>query len=87
MVKRKGSTHNESRRQNFDACFHSVPLCRGAYVFQLVGGRVKRFVFAIICVVVVAASFLAQAQPGKLARLIQDGKRAAALDMIRRAPT
>jgi ankyrin repeat protein len=49
---------------------------------------VKRFILAVICAGLVAgsfsaASFLAQEQSGKLARLIQDGKRAAAFDMIR----
>jgi ankyrin repeat protein len=48
----------------------------------------KRFILAIICAGFVAgsfagASFLAQEQAGKLARLIEDGKRAAALEMIR----
>src|SRR5688572_14658148 len=51
--------------------------------------RVKRFILAIIFAGIAAAGsfvarpFLAQDQPGKLARLIQDGKRAAALEMIR----
>jgi ankyrin repeat protein len=46
---------------------------------------VKRFILAVICAGLVAGSFpvLAQEQPGKLARLIQDGKRAAAFEMIR----
>jgi ankyrin repeat protein len=49
---------------------------------------VKRFILAVIGAGLVAgsfagASFLAQEQAGKLARLIQDGKRAAAFDMIR----
>jgi ankyrin repeat protein len=50
---------------------------------------VKRFILAIICLGIAAAgsfpagSFLGQEQPGKLARLIQDGKRAAAFEMIR----
>jgi ankyrin repeat protein len=44
---------------------------------------VKRFILAIFCVVAVAVSFLAQAQQGKLASLIQAGNRKAALDMIR----
>jgi len=49
---------------------------------------VKRFILAIICAGLGAGSFpgqsfLAQEQPGKLARLIQDGKRAAAFEMIR----
>ena len=49
----------------------------------------KRFILAIICAGIAAGSFpclvqfLAQEQPGKLARLIQDGKRAAAFEMIR----
>lgn len=48
----------------------------------------KRFILAVIGAGLVAgsfagASFLAQEQAGKLARLIQDGKRAAAFDMIR----
>ena len=48
----------------------------------------KRFILAIlVCAGIAAASFpaaqyLAQDQPGKLARLIQDGKRAAAFEMI-----
>jgi ankyrin repeat protein len=44
---------------------------------------VKRFILAIVGVVAVAALFLAQAQQGKLASLIQAGNRKAALDMIR----
>jgi ankyrin repeat protein len=49
---------------------------------------VKRFILAVIFAGLVAgsfsaASFLSQEQAGKLARLIQDGKRAAAFDMIR----
>jgi ankyrin repeat protein len=49
---------------------------------------VKRFNLAIICVISLAIPFLArpfmaQEQPGKLARLIQDGKRSAAFEMIR----
>jgi ankyrin repeat protein len=49
---------------------------------------VKRFILAVIGAGLVAgsfagASFLAQEQSGKLARLIQDGQRAAALEMIR----
>src|SRR5215471_9090210 len=47
------------------------------------GGSVKRFILAIVGVVAVAALFLAQAQQGKLASLIQAGNRKAALDMIR----
>ena len=48
----------------------------------------KRFILAIICAGVAAGAFsawpfLAQEQPGKLARLIQDGKRAAAFEAIR----
>ena len=48
----------------------------------------KRFILAIICAGLAAGSFpawiySAQDQPGKLARLIQDGKRAAAFEMIR----
>ena len=49
----------------------------------------KRFILAIFVVGIAAAgsfpagSFLGQEQPGKLARLIQDGKRAAAFEMIR----
>src|SRR5215831_14820307 len=48
----------------------------------------KRFILALIGAGLVAgsfagASFLAQEQTGKLARLIQDGKHASALDMIR----
>src|SRR5512144_2959244 len=50
--------------------------------------RVKRFILAIILAGIAASSFparpfLAQDQPGKLARLIQDGRRAAAFEMIR----
>jgi len=44
---------------------------------------VKRFSVAVLFVVVVAASYLAQAQQGKLAGLIQAGNRKAALDMIK----
>jgi len=50
---------------------------------------VKRFILAIIGAGLLTAgsfpawTFLAQEQPGKLARLIQDGKRAAAFEMIR----
>jgi ankyrin repeat protein len=44
---------------------------------------VKRFIVGVVCVVVIAASYLAQAQPGKLAGLIQAGNKKAALDMIR----
>jgi ankyrin repeat protein len=44
---------------------------------------VKRFILAIVGIVAVAALFLAQAQQGKLASLIQAGNRTAALDMIR----
>ena len=43
----------------------------------------KRFILAIVGVVAVAALFLAQAQQGKLASLIQAGNRKAVLDMIR----
>lgn len=43
----------------------------------------KRFIIAIICTVVLAAAYMAQVQPGKLASLIQAGNRKAALDMIR----
>lgn len=48
----------------------------------------KRFILAVICAGVVAgsfagASFLAQGKSGQLATAIQDGKRAAALEMIR----
>ena len=43
----------------------------------------KRFILAIVCVVIVGASFLAQTQQGKLASVIQAGNRKAALDMIR----
>ena len=43
----------------------------------------KRFILAIVGIVAVAALFLAQAQQGKLASLIQAGNRTAALDMIR----
>ena len=43
----------------------------------------KRFILAIVFVVIVGASFLAQAQQGKLAGLIQAGNRKASLDMIR----
>jgi len=44
---------------------------------------VKRFILAIVGTVAVAALFLAQAQQGKLASLIQAGNRKAALDMIK----
>src|SRR5215472_17587234 len=47
------------------------------------GGSVKRFILAIVGVVAVAALFLAQAQQGKLASLIEAGNRKAALDLIR----
>ena len=48
----------------------------------------KRFILAILCAGIAAGSFpggslLSQDQPGKLARLIQDGRRAAAFEMIR----
>lgn len=43
----------------------------------------KRFILAVTCLIAVAASFLAQAQQGKLASLIQAGNRKAALDMVR----
>lgn len=46
----------------------------------------KRFILAIVSVVAISAvgaAFLAQAQPGKLASLIQAGDRKAALDMIK----
>jgi ankyrin repeat protein len=46
-------------------------------------GIVKRFILAVVGMVGVAALFLAQAQQGKLASLIQAGNRKAALDMIR----
>jgi ankyrin repeat protein len=50
--------------------------------------RVKRFILAIMCTALAAGLisarfYLAQEQPGKLARLIQDGKHAAALDAIK----
>jgi ankyrin repeat protein len=45
--------------------------------------EVKRFILAVVGIVAVAALFLAQAQQGKLASLIQAGNRKAALDMIR----
>src|SRR5215470_15365569 len=44
--------------------------------------RVKRFILAIICTVALTATYLPQAQQGKLAGLIQAGNRKAALDMI-----
>src|SRR5205823_13601119 len=40
-------------------------------------------ILAVACLIAVAAPFLAQAQQGKLASLIQAGNRKAALDMIR----
>ena len=43
----------------------------------------KRFILAVVGMVAVAALFLAQAQQGKLASLIQAGNRKVALDMIR----
>ena len=45
--------------------------------------RVKRFIVAIACIVALTAAYVAQAQKGKLAGLIQTGDRKAALDMIR----
>src|SRR6266446_3316571 len=45
--------------------------------------RVKRFIVAIACIVALTAAYVAQAQQGKLAGLIQTGDRKAALDMIR----
>jgi ankyrin repeat protein len=45
--------------------------------------RVKRFILAFVSIVAVATLYLAQAQQGKLASLIQAGNRKAALDMIR----
>ena len=42
----------------------------------------KRFILAIFCVVAVAASFLAQVQPGKLAGLIQAGPGAAEIPTL-----
>ena len=47
----------------------------------------KRFILAVSFLVAVGASFLAQAQQGKLASLIQAGNRKAALDMIHAADT
>jgi ankyrin repeat protein len=44
---------------------------------------VKRFIVAIACIVALTAAYMAQAQQGKLASLIQAGDRKAALDMIR----
>jgi len=44
---------------------------------------VKRFILAVVGLIAVAALFLAQAQQGKLASLIQAGNHKAALDMIR----
>ncbi len=43
----------------------------------------KRFIVAIACIVAVTAAYVAQAQQGRLASLIQDGDRKAALDMIK----
>ena len=48
----------------------------------------KRFILAFVFAGVLATPFIArqfwaQELPGKLARLIQDGKRTAALEMIR----
>jgi ankyrin repeat protein len=45
--------------------------------------RVKRLIVAIACVVALTAAYVGQAQKGKLATLIQNGDRKAALDMIR----
>ena len=47
------------------------------------GGLVKRFIFGIILMVALAAPSLPQTQSGKLASVIQEGKRTAALEMIR----
>jgi ankyrin repeat protein len=44
---------------------------------------VKRLIVAIACIVALTAAYVAQAQKGKLASLIQAGDRKAALDMIR----
>ena len=43
----------------------------------------KRFILAVCCILILAAPSLPQAQPGKLAGLIQAGNRKAALDLIR----
>src|SRR6476660_1048716 len=45
--------------------------------------RVKRLTVAIACIVALTAAYVGQAQKGKLATLIQNGDRKAALDMIR----
>jgi hypothetical protein len=44
--------------------------------------RVKRFILVLVSIVAVATLYLAQAQQGKLASLIQEGNRKAALEMI-----
>jgi ankyrin repeat protein len=44
---------------------------------------VKRLTVAIACIVALTAAYVGQAQKGKLATLIQNGDRKAALDMIR----
>ena len=43
----------------------------------------KRLIVAIACIVALTAAYVGQAQKGKLATLIQNGDRKAALDMIR----
>src|SRR5436853_2529943 len=45
--------------------------------------RVKRFILSIVLMAVLVATALPQAKTGQLATAIQEGKRAAALDMIR----
>jgi len=44
---------------------------------------VKRLIVAIACVIALSAAYVGQTQKGKLATLIQNGDRKAALDMIR----
>ena len=45
--------------------------------------RVKRFILSIVLMAALVATALPQVQAGKLATAIQEGKRAAALEMIR----
>jgi ankyrin repeat protein len=45
--------------------------------------RVKRFILSVVLMAAMVATALPQARPGQLATAIQEGKRAAALEMIR----
>jgi hypothetical protein len=45
--------------------------------------RVKRFILSIVLMAALVATALPQAKPGQLATAIQEGKSAAALEMIR----